>query len=252
MRKAKLNLLVFLLTLLISCDPAKKALNNSPEILPGFTLLPAPNSLDKPGTIFAIDKTGIKQPIGTLSLTSKSGIMVPGQATGKKSSSVAAVLNFLTPNNTNITANAASDVKRELTYKISLENCSNERIELLSISEELNKTKDLIKKFSQSNDLKNYKFYLITESVKASKLNYSFDTEKNGSIELKADFNKIINANPQVKWDNENSFLLSYDLQEPLYVYAKYWMLNIEAQGTGDTKFSMGEELKASDPIYVK
>ncbi len=246
-----ITLTILVAITLSSCHSKKEAFRNVPEVLPGFTLIPGPNSLDKPGSIFAVEqKTGKKFDLGSINAAVKSGTIAVGESSGKKSSSVAAVLSFLGYQGVPVTADAGTNTKKDVTYKLKLSGTTQERLELLAIQKELEQTTDLINAFKQSQDLKNYKFYLITDAIKASKLNYSFAKGQSGDASLKAELDKVVNTNPKVTWDNSDNFDLSYDLQDPLYVYAKYFTLNIESQITGDTKLSLGSEVKQANPIY--
>jgi hypothetical protein len=248
------RLIIFFLScclMAFSCD-TKDAFSKAPQLLPGFTLVPSPNSLDKPGTIIAVDKKGVKQPLGSLSIPIQEGTTVPAQRSGKKNSSVGALLEFLGADQVNLTANANVNINRDVVYKIELGESALERIALLNIAAELENTKQLIKSFSATNNMADYTFYIITEAVKSKKMKYSFDTKKTGEIGLKAELDKIVTAKPNVKWDNADNFLLSFELPAPLYVYSKYFTLNVETQVTGETKFAIGKVVGTNEPVYNK
>jgi len=249
----KITIIFLISFIIIACGTQQKAIKKTPEVLPGFTLIPGPNALDKPGTIFAVDKDGVQQPLGYLTADVQSGIVQIGNASGSKVSSVGAIINFLGQGNTVVDINANADIKRTISYNLQLFDCVQERLNLLKLNDELEKTKDIILNFSRNNpNMADYKYYIITESVKSPKIIYTFDTDKKGDLGLKADIDKIVTVNPNVKWDNKNNFNLSYDLGVPLYVYAKYFSLNIVTQATGETRFSIGKALESTDPLYVK
>ena len=251
----KLIKLFSILLIIASCRSTKDTSipKTVPPLLPGFTLIASPNSLDKPGSVIAVDKKGIPQYLGSVDVSSlEKGVVQPAEATGKRASSVSALINFLGMDKYSVDANVDSKFNKTFEYKISLKDCSQERIPLLDINKELENMKQAIKTFSTTNDMADYKYYIITDAVKAKQISYEFGGDKVGDIDLKANIQKIIDVNPKVNWENKAALQLDYNLQEPLYVYAKYWSLNVQSQITGGTIFKIGDVVKEESPIHEK
>lgn len=243
--KRKFITILVTVSFLVSCGPSRDIDKTKETFLPGFIMMAAPNSLDKPGTLFAVDKNGVSQPLGSINVNVITGITVVGQTSGKKQNEVGALVNFLGSQKIDVTADANFQNKKNIEYKVSLDGALQDRIELLSAKTELTKGISFIKDFFNKNDISKYKFYLITEAVKANKLDFAFNKAVVGEEKLDATILKIVNANQNVKWDTNRDFQLSYDLGSPLYVFYKVYNLNVETQATGETALSLGQQATA-------
>lgn len=225
---------------------------NIPALLPGFALIASPNALEKPGRVFAVDKNGVPQYLGSINVTPESGAIQPAEASGKRTSSVSTLFNFLGMDKYSVDANANSNFNKEFDYLISLKECTEETVPLLSVNKDLEQMRDAIRKFSASNNMSNYKYYLVTSAVKAKQVSYQFGKSKIGNIDLKLDIQKIVDANPKVNWDNKKDLKLDVNFLEPLYVYAKYWTLNVQSHITGESTLEIGKEVKDESPVHGK
>lgn len=248
----KISQLLACLLFFVGCQSTNTAFKNVPPLFPGFTLIATPNSLDKPGSVIAVDKKGIPQYLGSIDITPEKGIVQPGQASGKRTSSVSSLINFLGMDKYSIDANIDPKYNKQFEYQISLKDCSQERIPLLNINIALEKMRQAIKSFSANNDMAGYKYYLISEAVNAKQISYEFSSDKVGDIDLKANIKKIIDVNPKVSWNNNSNLKLDINLQEPLYIYSKYFSLNIQNQITGETIFEIGVPIQQENPIHEK
>ena len=249
---AKRMLVAALTIILWSCGSKDDQFKQAPEILPGFTMIPSPNDLDKPGVIIAVDPHGVMQPLGILNnLNTQQGESIVGKMNGSKRSSFSALLDFLAGTKSKVDAN--SEVEHDITYNIELNDCVQERIAMLQLTNELKEAIDMISQLGQTVDLTNYKFYVITEAVKARKMIYTFDSKDTNNVGFNANIQKIAQVNPNVKWSSTKDFNLSYDLDSPLYVYAKYWTLvpKIE-ESTGEIKMLLDKEVKKGEPVYKR
>jgi len=242
-----------LLLISLSCNGPQKlhALTNYPDILPGWHLLPNPNSNDKPGVVFGVDAKGVRQPMDILEVPITQSTVEVGKDSGKISTTMGALLGFLGTNKINLTADVNTSVNKQVTYAMHLTDPQEDQTQLLQISDALQRTKQSIANFITQNGIAGYKFYIITDAIKSTKLDYTFDGDRNGNVEVKADIDKVLTVNPNVKWTNSNAYQLAYDLKTPLYVFAKYFELNVVTQATGETKLVLGNQVMGSGtPIY--
>ncbi len=235
--------------ILIACSSQKSAYKKQEEVLPGFTLLSSPNNLEKPGTVFAIDKKGKRQPLIQLQLPVDSSTNEIAQDSGKRSSNFSVLLSFLGTEKSKITAENSFKLSKNIKYNLKLEGSTLHRVELLKVSQELENVKKQIQRFSELNNMADYQFYVVTEAVKAKSLLYKFDSKDSTDIGLKTDIKKIINANPKVTWNSDRSYDLSYNLKSSLYVFAKYFSLTIMNRG-GQEGLSIDRQVDSIDPLH--
>lgn len=221
-----------------SCFTDKSAFKGLSKALPDFTLIAAPNELEVPGRIFAIDQQGIPQPITSLIKELKVGTAVISKVEGRTSSSISALLGFLGGS-----ANSSNRYNKTIIYKLQINGCTQERLDLLEMERALKKVTPEIIAFNKKYHLS--KFYVVTEAVKATKLNYTFDVKSATSLGLKADLDRIVQANQNVKWSDDVNLELNYELERPLYVYAKYFLLKLK-----DDKVVVEQAVASPNPIY--
>ena len=160
-----------------ACSPKpihidEKTINN---VLKDFNMVPAPNTLDKVGTIFAIDKNKKQLPITDLDITPKEGDAELRNYQEARTTTWGVLIDFLGLQKLNLTANAGVDNKTMVSTKISFDGATLSRANLLEIDQKLSEKIEEIKKYIKKNKIENYKFYLIIEVVKTKKLNYQFD-----------------------------------------------------------------------------
>jgi len=246
----RLACIALILSACSSSHPPQKSFLKETDILPGFLLIAAPNALDKPGTLIAVDRKGVRQPLGRLDVALESGMVVPGKDSGSKHNNFGYLLNFLGSNKINASAQSSAVLKRDISYSIKLENSTQERVSLLQIEAQLEKAKAAINGFAQLNDLRKYKFFIITEAVKSQKLDYLFDKSSTDSLAVKSEISKVVDINPNLYWANSNKFSLTYDLKEPLYVFAKYFSLNVRNTDGKAEKVEVGSEIEDPAQIY--
>ncbi|GEM_PF-263629 len=235
-------LAIFSILTMLACRPQKEHFESMPEVLPGFTAIAAPNEFEIPGTIFSVDKQKVRQPITTLKVSIQRSEVAVSEARGYKKSNVGSLLGFLGSIST-----MTFSQNKQISYELQLKDNLQERLQLMDIETQLQEVKLDIKKFAKENATGKLEFYIVTESVKAKRLTYAFSTNRSGEFEYKTDIDQIVKMNPKIKWENEKHSLLAYDLDKPLYVYAKYFKLKVDLKGN----LRLGQEVKAGEPIYI-
>lgn len=240
--KHAFSLFIFLLCASGLAYAQSNQFKNVPNILPGFKILPAPNNLDKPGTIIAIDKHGVVQPLSVLALKIDSGTNAVGQDSGKVTSKVGLVLNFLKSADSTLNVRTTVKVNNIITYKIQLTGTSDYRIQLLDAAQQIEKLRSALQLFSSMNRLKDYKFYMISEAVKAKKIAYKFSGQDTVNVGLNASLKKIIAVNPSYGRTANGAYDLSFEFKEPMFVFAKYWELYVKPNKDNQVKVEIGRE----------
>lgn len=243
--KFVLFLIVFVVTL-SSCNKGGPV-SSADDLLPGFSMLPNPNSLDKPGTIFYIDDDNKPQILGTLpDVEIQSGTVVLGSLSGSRKTSLNSVLEFVGIKEIDLSASV--NTNKSINFNVSVSGTDQERIGLLQAKQSITKNIEMIRELFEELTIGSTEVYLITEAVKASKLSYEFDKSIDGDGSLDTEIIKIVENNSELSWKNTSNYQLGYDLKTQLYVFTKVYRMNIKAGLTG-TDISLGSVVN-SENLY--
>lgn len=234
------NGLSFLLLsfLFFGCPP-------TPIFLEDVRLNESPNELDKVGTVYFIDKKGAEQPLGSLpeNILPKIGEAELPKIEGVRTTDIKVIAEIL-----KLPSNVKFERKKEVYYKMEFAKAELERLELLTVQNELEKMSFDIKKFFKHSK-KLPKCYIITESYKAKEANIIFSQKK--SFEQSASINKIElgNAQDTLRINDVRVYSLNKKFDRPLYIGKKVYGLELSGSGlSGNVKF----EINAAENGFIK
>lgn len=232
------------LNLFLSCNPPDP-IDDPPKIinLVGYNMFPIPNTTKNVGYIFAVDRSGVQQSISFLNVNSKEGPVELGSGEEIRNVSFEVLGKFLGLPGLNLPLDAglknSSMLKVAMSVEDAIENVST-ITELEPIfSENLPKIKNAIN--NSALNLANYDFYLITQVVKAKKVNYKFDATTKGDQNFKATFVDVASADQKFTWDNSRNYQLRYSSPIHMNVLYTVLQLDVESNLTGGLNITLGK-----------
>jgi hypothetical protein len=179
-----------------SCSPFK-------EILPGYKLYDAPNSIDKPGKIYRLSgdgKTDYVVEFLELKLNPQT-IIIKDQEQEKKTS-INSIIPFISKGKAiNVSTNL--NMEKETTFRFRLA-----QTQVLKVTDEnlrpiysnlLSRLNEDIKLFGY----KNQRYFIVREAVTAKEIFIRIDKLSKGNNSLTAEINKIIETNSKAVWTNQ-------------------------------------------------
>ncbi len=227
MKNVLLHSTLVCLFLQISCKPPKSTvqqeLNN---ILPGYAFHEAPNELDKPGLIFRVTPNGQRFPVGYLNVIPDKGKIEIKSISETKSLSVGVLANLLELPQNKIKLGTDVDLNKVLKFNMKATNTSIESLTDFAIDSLLKKALKLIKENGIVGRMNN-DYYIIRESILATKLEYNFDREVSNKLGLDVALSELTKIKPNTKLTNGAQINLGFTYENPLRVFFKAEQLTI-------------------------
>ena len=211
----KLPFLILLTALGCKSVPIGSIPSNIASTTNDWTLVSTPNSLDDVGTIFAIDRTQQTYIPVKLRVPLESGtVQIPSRKLDK-SVNIGFLLGFLGATSFGIsdTSHIVSsfDVSQAVLYRPTKSLAGPFEENHADIIKELN-----------FRSLSNSRVYLVTEIIKAKKVDISYSREGEVGGNLANLITKYVDIkNAGVKFQNKDSTLLSYSLNDSLTIFYK-------------------------------
>jgi len=182
----------------------------------GFDAFPSARDFDPPGKVFRKDADGKIWPVGLLKVTTQSGHEETLAISKKEHVSLGGFFKSI--------GVAENVLPAELKNKLS----SEIEVELASVSgtrEYLDDDSDvypaIIALFRRVPFKKDNEYYLIRETIASTELTFRSKVNWAAEVGANAEIKKIINANTEAHWENENAVSMVKKFQSPLRIWFK-------------------------------
>lgn len=232
------------------------------EIMPGYSMHPAPNELDKPGLVFMVKSDGVRIDVMQLEgFTVHTGIVAIQSYKGERDIALGFMFNFIGLEIKNIHAETGMNAEKKFIFRLKLhDGAFEERITLLELEKALQQNRELIEKIKKYNGNK-FKFYVIMESVLAEGIDYGFSKELTRNQSLVVKLEKLATLKEEFRWDNTAEYQLSQKFKKPLRIFYKCVqiifatnnMIGIKNLGgrSGEAKIEL-KKIETSEPLYLR
>jgi hypothetical protein len=224
---------------------------NLPKVkLADYTFETIPNNIDNVGYVFAISDNQEKIPVSILNVKTIDGDAVIPTKSSSKLVSLAAILKFTGLEKLQLKAGVGINNQNKVNVVFAVNEPKLSRALLTDIDEAIDKSQQKIESSLRRHSLENAKLYVVSETIKSSKLVYDFNKSNLGNGSLEATFKEVISTGDSLKWDGRKIGSLSYDLKKEMIVFYKIFQINVEPGGTR-LKFRRGASAQKSELVYT-
>ena len=184
--------------------------------LKDFEAFDSPRDFDPPGRVFRIDQQGVIYGVGQLSVTPKTGNEVTKKYSSKANWSLETVLKTAGVAAEKVPAVAKLDLERQ--REVSLESTKSVREYIDDEDQPDKKAEELLGRVGYKKD---NKYFVIRETVATTALDFKAERKWLADLNLEAEFQKVVSANSNFKFDNDKTFSLVATFDKPMRVWYK-------------------------------
>ena len=223
-----------------ACDSGEKIFEKG-KYIPGYTFNKIPNSIQTNGYIYGINKnTKDLLYLTTITMPSVEGDVSLPSGTRLTKTDFSTLLNWLGNRSPSISASGNVTLTSEITMNLEFDNAKMVETPVLdatkSIREAVEKIRTELKKIVNVDE---YEFYLIVSTIKAKKLEYTFEKKVADDVNFKVNVEKIADVNPEFKLDKNRLTKLQFEDTAYRNVLYKALPLLVNNSLTGDYEIKL-------------
>lgn len=216
----------------------------------GYKIHATPNNLDIPGSIIAIDKNNVMIKVDNLDVKPDEGSVSIGSKKLERTVEIDFLLNYAGVPKLDLKTDTEYNREKKVKVSFSVDGIAQKsEVPILDIKSKLNEVRKEINDTFTKEEMKNngFKFYLITETVKATKVKFKFDQTVADDAELNTKFFSVVDSKNNIDWDGEAGYELSFNYDKPLTVLYKVIKILPTGSIQGEENFKFGEEVETSN-----
>lgn len=249
------RVLIFLVCIsLLSCaNPFSDRTKDSSAPYDGFVMYKSPTKEGGVGRIIAVNKKGVWTQLMRIEPDVTESKIQVSDYDFENRTSIAALGSFVDESFNSVDVSTSVNISKEVKYSVTMSNPVHKYLELVPAISAIESARNEINSVLEENviDLSKQKIYLVTEAIEATGLNYSFEKKTVKDLSLTADAFSELNISGAVASTSGSSVTLSYDLQEPYFVYYKLNKLNISGDLGGAYNFELNKSAAKVDSFNL-
>ena len=237
-------ILIAVFALLSSC--------RSTELLPGYKLMDAPNSSDKPGRVYRMTDDGKTDLLVEYLPVSPQGekIVISDREKAKKLSSTN-VFSFVSNGKLDLGSKVGANFEKTATFNFKLRDCEVYKISDADLRPHLTELRNRIKEDIDLFGIKNPRYFILREAVTAKEILIQFDKRSKNNANLMAEYQMLVEANSNLSWARTNKSEIKVTLSDGVFVFYKPEQLSLMTGISGEPRLKI-QKVQENDLIQLR